>query len=167
MSRSARNSLVAIAALGGVLVLLPTSSALAAPYGTAGCGLGSVLFGDSPGIVQVLAATTNGTFWTQTFGITSGTSNCVNTSGSAATARAFVETNREAISKDIARGSGETLSGLTEVAGCKDAQAVGRTLQREFKTIFPSEKASDIEVGDAVVKTLRQHKDLQCSSLSS
>jgi len=53
-------------------------SAHAQPYGMAGCGLGSIAFGnDQTMFKQVLAATTNGTFGTQTFGITSGTSNCV------------------------------------------------------------------------------------------
>ena len=36
-------------------------------YGLAGCGLGSMAFGDSPGAVQIFAATTNGLFGTQTF----------------------------------------------------------------------------------------------------
>src|SRR5205823_3826374 len=40
-------------------------------YGLAGCGLGSMLFGDQKGMIQILAATTNGTFGSQTFGITS------------------------------------------------------------------------------------------------
>ena len=40
-------------------------------YGLAGCGLGSMVFGDQKGMIQILAATTNNTFGTQTFGITS------------------------------------------------------------------------------------------------
>ena len=35
-------------------------------YGTAGCGLGSLVFGNQAGAVQILAATTNGTFASQT-----------------------------------------------------------------------------------------------------
>jgi len=38
------------------------STSFAASYGSAGCGLGSVIFKDQPGIMQILAATTNGTF---------------------------------------------------------------------------------------------------------
>src|SRR5512137_902647 len=45
-------------------------------YGAAGCGLGSMAFNKQPGIFQILAATTNSLTGTQTFGITSGTSNC-------------------------------------------------------------------------------------------
>ncbi len=44
-------------------------------YGVAGCGLGSMVFGNQEGGIQVIAATLNGT-GIQTFGITSGTSNC-------------------------------------------------------------------------------------------
>ena len=54
--------------LFGVVVALGiSSSAFAAGYGTAGCGLGSMLFGNQKGMVQVLAATTNGISGNQTF----------------------------------------------------------------------------------------------------
>ena len=44
-------------------------------YNMAGCGLGSIVI-SSDGFVQIFAATTNGSTANQTFGITSGTSNC-------------------------------------------------------------------------------------------
>ena len=53
-----------------------TVSGTKSTYGTAGCGLGSMIFGDQKGAIQILAATTNSIFGTQTFGITTGTSNC-------------------------------------------------------------------------------------------
>ena len=52
-----------------------TGAMAADKYGTAGCGLGSLVFGNQKGIVQIFAATTNGLFGSQTFGITTGTSN--------------------------------------------------------------------------------------------
>ena len=52
-----------------------TASGAHKSYGTAGCGLGSLVFGDQPGIIQIVAATLNG-IGGQTFAITSGTSNC-------------------------------------------------------------------------------------------
>jgi hypothetical protein len=142
------------------------STAHADPYGTAGCGLGSMLFHDKPGIVQVLAATSNGTFGTQTFGISSGTSNCEDTKASAQSTKSFVQANREAVSKDIARGSGDTISSVSTLAGCANPAAVGSTLQREFKTIFPSAKVTDVAVSDSVVDTLRAHPELACHALS-
>ena len=150
----------------GLLLGVGVRDAEADPYGTAGCGLGSVIFGGASGFVQVFAATTNVTFFTQTFGISSGTSNCVNVAPSAASAKAFIETNREAMAKDISRGSGETIASLSTVAGCSDAQAVGAILQRQFKSIFPSEKVPDAAVSSAVIQTLRSHKQLRCKHLT-
>src|SRR5713226_9340283 len=114
------------------------SGAMAADkYGTAGCGLGSLVFGNQKGIVQIFAATTNGTFGSQTFGITTGTSNCADTGGMAGI-KSFTETNREALAKDMSRGQGETLKNLATLAGCTDAAAVGVTLQKNFSSIIPN-----------------------------
>jgi hypothetical protein len=154
--------LVIGAALG---TLLMAGTALAGPYGTAGCGLGSIVFGSSPGFVQILAATTNGFLGTQTFGITSGTSNCANTGGGTQSAAAFVETNREALAKDISRGNGETIKNLATLSGCQDAGAVGAELQRNFKTIFPSAEATNTQVSGAVISVLKSDKSLACQRL--
>src|SRR5438045_3839779 len=110
------------------------TQAKAAGYGAAGCGLGSIVLGNKGGFMQVFAATTNGTFGSQTFGITSGTSNCADTGGGSASAKAFIETNRPALAKDISRGSGETIQNLSTLGGCSNPAAVGATLQKNFKT---------------------------------
>jgi hypothetical protein len=155
--------------LAALAVLLLAGSALAADstikgsgrYGTAGCGLGSLLFQDQPGMVQIFAATTNGTFGNQTFGITSGTSNCgpgMSVSG----ARSFVDANRDALAKDMSRGQGETIGALSSMAGCKDARQVGATLQVNFKAIFPNENASTDEVTLKLLQTLQSDKNLGC-----
>jgi hypothetical protein len=135
-------------------------------YGTAGCGLGSMLFGAKPGLIQVLAATTNGTFGTQTFGISTGTSNCETGPGGAAGTKVFVAANREALSKDIARGSGETITNLTVLAGCQNAAAVGAKLQKSFQSIFPRAAVSDDAVGTNVITVLSSDKTLACGNLS-
>jgi hypothetical protein len=130
-------------------------------YGAAGCGLGSMAFGDQPGGVQVLASTTNGTFGTQTFGITSGTSNC-GPSLFASGTKNFVEANREALAKDVARGQGEAIGALTQINACADSRAVGAALQKNFATIFPSEDASTEAVTDAILRTLHGDTSLGC-----
>ena len=134
-------------------------------YGTAGCGLGSMVFGSDPGIVQVLAATTNGSFGTQTFGITSGTSNCVDSMDPGMAAAAFVESNREVLAKDIARGSGETIHTLATIGGCSDSKAVARKLQSEYQAIFPSAEVTNVEVSGKVVSILRRDSSLTCTKL--
>jgi len=149
--------------------LLVTTTALAAEpalkgsggYGAAGCGLGSMIFNRQPGMIQVLAATTNGTFASQTFGITTGTSNCGASMISQGT-KNFVEANREALAKDMSRGQGETIGALTWMAGCTDSHAVGAVLQQRYSTIISSEKASSQEIADKLVETLKADKSLGC-----
>ncbi|TMB17060.1 MAG: DUF3015 domain-containing protein [Deltaproteobacteria bacterium] len=133
-------------------------------YGLAGCGLGSMIFGDQKGAIQILAATTNATFGTQTFGISSGTSNCVEGSGPQG-ARNFIEGNREALAKDAARGSGETIATLSAIAGCKDAKAVGFALQKRFAQLFPGEKTPVEQVSQNVIKELRSDSSLACRKI--
>jgi hypothetical protein len=156
----------AASALAAAMAVMSVASvAMADGYGTAGCGLGSIVFGDKPGIIQILAATTNGTSANQTFAITSGTSNCGSSEPSAESAKAFVETNREALAKDVARGKGETIASLTTLAGCSDAAAVGTTLQQNFSSIFPAASVSDVTVGQSVLETLKAHPELSCKQL--
>jgi hypothetical protein len=156
--------------LAAALLALATSASAAAPaglkgtgtYGTAGCGLGSLAFGNQPGAIQILAATTNGLFASQTFGITTGTSNC----GAGLVAmgtKNFVEANREVLAKDMSRGEGETIGALTVMAGCSDSRAVGAVLQSNFDQIFPSENAASEDVAKALLKALSADKSLGCT----
>lgn len=140
--------------------------AKAGGYGDAGCGLGAVLFGNSPGLVQVFAATTNGTFANQTFGITSGTSGCgASNAGGLSSAKSYVETNRQVFAKDVARGQGETIANLSQLAGCADPTAVAAVLQANFKTVFPTATATDVQVSTATVNLLKTDSSLRCSKL--
>ncbi len=145
------------------LCLLSPAAAFAAPYGTAGCGLGSIVFGDKPGIVQVFAVTTNASFYSQTFGITSGTSNCG--ASEEVSAKDFIETNREALAKDAARGAGETVVSLSTIAGCQSPEAVGAALQQNYSATFTNTNASNADVSSAVIETLKANKQLACGKI--
>ena len=153
-------------------VLLSASTTFAAgeglkgtgQYGAAGCGLGSLVFGNQPGAVQILAATTNGTFGSQTFGITTGTSNCGPGLFSQGT-KNFVEANREAVAKDISRGTGEAIGALAVINACADSSKVGAALQANFSSIFPSESATSEQVTDAILKTLHADAALGCGRI--
>ena len=125
-------------------------------YGAAGCGLGAMVFGSQPGMIQVVAATLNGTFASQTFGITSGTSNCGG-GGAAPTVKAFIEANRDALANDISRGNGETLNNLTQLMGCNNGKEVGATLQKNYKQIFPTTKASASQIETTIKTSLEGH----------
>ena len=153
-------ALVSVAVLG-------STAAVAAPYGSAGCGLGSVLLGDKPGFMQVFAATTNGIFATQIFGITTGTSNCGEAASpdSVKTTQLFIEVNREAVAKDMSRGSGETIVSLANIMGCQESAVVGATLQANFSTIMPNASVSSEQVAQNVLNTVKANK-LSCTHVN-
>ena len=153
-------------------VLFSASTTLAAgeglkgtgQYGLAGCGLGSLVFGNQPGAVQILAATTNGTFASQTFGITTGTSNCGPGMFAMGT-KNFVEANREVLAKDISRGTGEAIGALAVINACGDSSKVGAALQKSFSAIFPTESATSDEVTAAILQTLHSDATLGCGRI--
>src|SRR5690606_30239557 len=134
-------------------------------YGSAGCGLGSMIFEPSESIVQIFAATTNGISANQTFGITTGTSNCDTGGGSARNVETFIVAGRATLAVEAARGRGETILSLSSLAACSDADALARALQSNFKTVFPSSTVSDQQVGRNMVTLMRNDSTLRCGSL--
>ncbi len=127
------------------------STALFADQKNYGCGLGSIAFEGNDGLIsQVSAATTNGTFGNQTFGITSGTSNCTQYSEwtSNEKVNVFVTDNMDSLAKDIAKGKGEhldTLASLMNVSQ-KDKAAFNARLQKNFSRIYTSNDVTAPEV---------------------
>lgn len=116
-----------------------------------GCGLGSMVFEGNDGLIsQVSAATTNGTFGNQTFGITSGTSNCeqFKTFTSNEKINTFVAENMDSLAKDIARGQGEyldTFAALIAVPESKKTELYA-LLQANFSKIYTSDTVSNLDV---------------------
>jgi len=145
-----------------LILVLSASTAMAAPYGLAGCGLGNLLFKKD---TQVLAATTNGSSYSQSFGITSGTSNCVDTEGHAKL-KNFIDGNRLALENDVSRADGETLKSVAFYFGCQNSESFRQTLQSNFGQIFSPEKDSN-EVFDGLKQTLNSNQTVasSCSEL--
>lgn len=133
-------------------------------YGMSGCGLGSVLFGETENRGgQILASTTNGIYSNSTFGMSSGTSNCVpDTSEHAAQVKKnmdmFVAANREALANDIVKNNGDTLTAMSEIMGCSDKAYLGTKLQSRYETIFATK--TDIEVSNNMFNTVTSDRYL-------
>jgi hypothetical protein len=103
-------------------------------YGVAGCGLGSIVFGAKPGMIQVVAATLNG-WGGQTFAISTGTSNC-DIPESGQQAAVFIEVNKEIVRKEAARGEGETIKALAGILNCGSEQDLGAELKGQYDRYF-------------------------------
>ena len=134
---------IILSALVGVMYV---GSANAAPNNV-GCGWGSMIFdGDSGTMMQVLAATTNGTSGNQTFGITSGTAGCASDGviQKYAAADAFMGANIEKVARDMSIGNGEALETLADTIGIKseDKARFFEVAKANFDKIFPNENVT-------------------------
>lgn len=140
-----------------LLFMVLSSSSYAAKYGSAGCGLGAMIFeGDQTWWKQVLAASTN-TTGMQTIAISLGTSHCDSPAPlKLGQIEAFVEANRAALASDIAKGNGETVVGLSNVYGCSNKAEFGRALKSNYSSIFNS--------ADATTKDISHHINLVAAS---
>jgi hypothetical protein len=143
--------------LGGVLLLSGVSQAV--NKSNTGCGLGYVAMKDQEGLVfEVLAVTTNGTSFNQTFGITFGTLECEKPTKVAVDDRVhtFVSMNLDELAGDIAKGEGnylETLADLLEIPASQ-RESFFAELNRNFDEIFSDERVSSAQVLERIYRLL-------------
>ena len=146
------------------------SSALAAGYGAAGCGLGGMLIKDNNTILAQLGATLlNGT-GIQTFAITSGTSGCGESGLVLAESEqeVFVEKNYFNLAKDMATGEGEDLTALAGLLGCsgESVATFSSFTQSNYSSIFISEETTPLEMLGLLKGELAGHPELSTSCLN-
>ena len=138
-------------------VMFTAHFAQAQAIGPAGCGLGNMVFGKD---MQILAATTNGSSGSQTFGITTGTSNC-GSGAMNAQLETFIEVNQVALTNDVARGQGETIASLSQILGCQNSAKLAEALKANYQNVFTSPDASATEISNGVQSVIL--KDAQLS----
>lgn len=154
-------------------VAVSSSAVLAGNYGMAGCGLGSILstkmnWGNNK--MQVLAATTNGTSGNQTFGITTGTSNCSESSieptkkvKKKAAQQVYLQYNLAHVKSDAAKGQGEYIEGLAGLFGCQN-QLTGS--YSDFATVSQARHNEIFTSNDAEVVWQNYVNAMQKANLS-
>lgn len=144
-----------------VIICYQASLALAVNPDTGpGCGLGKLAWSDykHPKNIapQVMMATTNGTFGSTTFGISSGTSGCTNDGTVMAEEKAnvFAAINFDNLSQEMAQGQGEHLASLATLMG------VPAEHQAQFFALTQEKYTSLVQAGDtspvAMVKALNE-----------
>ena len=144
--------------IAGALLMGASTLAFAQP----GCGVGAMIWKGQSGIApHVLAATTNGTFGNQTFGMTTGTLGC-QTNESVRSMAMYMDSNIDKVARDMSRGSGENLDTLAVLLGVQesDRESFRTLLQDNFATIFPSSETTSGEAVDAIVALLEKDDSL-------
>ena len=145
--------------LGAVAVVSQAGLAMAANPDTGpGCGLGKLAWADYKNqkniAPQVMMATTNGTFGSGTFGISSGTSGCTNDGQVMADQRTnmFAAMNFDNLSQEMAQGKGEHLASLATLMGIPAEQhtAFFALTQERYTAMVEAGETSSV----ALVKAL-------------
>ncbi|HEV8328483.1 MAG TPA: DUF3015 domain-containing protein [Nitrospiraceae bacterium] len=151
-----------------VAVLFGTQAGLAMaanPDTGPGCGLGKLAWSDyahqkniGP---QVLMATTNGTFGSQTFGISTGTSGCTN-DGKVMTEQKttmFAQLNFENLSQEMARGQGEHLASLATLMGvpAEHQASFFAMTQERYTSLVKTGEASPVAMVKAINDAIATH----------
>jgi hypothetical protein len=122
-----------------------------------GCGLGTMLFKNNANnavLLQAFQATTNVTSGNQTFGITTGTSDCQQPKNFVSNQQAseFMVANMDNLAKDIAQGRGETLDAFAELmqVPAEKRPEFYAQLQSGFTRIFTSSNVQMAGVMDNI-----------------
>ena len=121
----------------------------------AGCGVGTLVFKDSHGLVyNLLATTTNGMLFgtvSQIFGLL----NCPADASVSGKIASFIDFNKQQLAVEVAQGKGDRLAALVEMFGVKqsDRQAAISALKANQVAIFSHNSTAAIQ--DAMGKTLQ------------
>ncbi|EMP55300.1 hypothetical protein MSNKSG1_11653 [Marinobacter santoriniensis NKSG1] len=144
--------------IAGAILLGASSMAFAQP----GCGVGAMIWKGQSGIApHVLAATTNGSFGNQTFGMTTGTLGC-RTNEAVQSMAMYMNSNIDKVARDMSRGSGENLDTLAVLLGVDEADrsTFRKVLQDNFATIFPSSDTTSDQAVDSILALMEQDQTL-------
>lgn len=150
-----------------LIAIVPVSVIAADNVG--GCGWGSKLFDGQQGLFpQVLAATSNGFYGTNTFGMTSGTSGC--TADGVVTSNwrtaMFIDGNKKRLARDMSQGQGETLESLAALIGIEENHkpVFFRLTQDRFAAIYTGEDISATQIRANIKALLRSDAELSAYS---
>ena len=130
----------------------------------AGCGIGSQVWaGQSGKVAKILAATTNGIFANQLFGITFGTLGCSGTGTVTAQVVTFTNENAETLARDMAVGEGESLNVLAELLNIKsqDKARFFAVSKQNFSEIYSSENQNSLQVLASLQTVMAQDEVLK------
>ncbi|MBA3613613.1 MAG: DUF3015 domain-containing protein [Nitrospirales bacterium] len=145
------------------------------PNNGPGCGLGKLAWGEASVsknniAPQVMMATTNGTFGSQTFGISSGTSGCTNDGAVWASEKVnvFTAISFDNLSQEMAQGQGEHLTSLATLMGIPGAQqpAFFAMAQEKYTTLIQDGETSPKAVVQAIHMAMVDHPLLAQTTIS-
>ena len=125
----------------------------------AGCGLGSMIFDQSTGLLySMLALTTNViTIPFQTISMTFGIGNCPAGASVRGRIASFIEFNKPELAIEVAQGKGDHLDALVEMFGVKESNRSAAIMALKSKQIAIFSMQSTSAIQDEMEKTLQAY----------
>jgi len=156
---------------GCVLFSVTTAQAAGNSDNGPGCGLGKLAWMDYASqkqiAPQVMMATTNGTFGSQTFGISSGTSGCTNDGVIMKNKHvSLTSATFEDLGQEMAQGQGEHLASLATLLGIseQDRPAFFALVQEKYTTLMESGRTTPLAMLQALQAAMAQNPVLAKAS---
>jgi hypothetical protein len=160
--------------IGFVVLSLGFAQAAGNPDNGPGCGLGKLAWMDYASqkqiAPQVMMATTNGTFGSQTFGISSGTSGCTNDGVIMKNKHvSLTSATFEDLGQQMAQGHGEHLASLARLLGIReqDQPAFFALVQEKYTTLMESGRTTPLAMLQALQAIMAQDPVLARASFVS
>jgi Protein of unknown function (DUF3015) len=161
-------------AFGFVILFVGGAQAAGNPDNGPGCGLGKLAWMDYASqkqiAPQVMMATTNGTFGSQTFGISSGTSGCTNDGVIMKNKHvSLTSATFEDLGQEMAQGRGEHLASLATLLGIAEEHqpAFFALVQENYTTLMESGRTSPLAMLQALQAAMDQDPVLARVSFAS
>jgi hypothetical protein len=155
-----------------IVLSLSLMSASVFADSSTGCGLGSLIWKDNSIISAMFRITTNHSFSSQLFGITTGTSGC---SAHSIVKRDmapvyYAEANIEELKVEMSQGKGEFVGTFSEALGCPSTLKADfiKMSQEQYSEIFPKAEVTPMEMLTNVKTLMKKTPSLngQCTYAS-
>jgi len=160
--------------VGFIMMSLGFAQAAGNPDNGPGCGLGKLAWMDYASqkqiAPQVMMATTNGTFGSQTFGISSGTSGCTNDGVIMKNKHvSLTSATFESLGQEMAQGQGEHLASLATLLGVpeQDQPAFFALVQEKYTSLMDSGRTTPLAMLQALPAAMAQDPILARASFVS
>lgn len=139
------------------LLLSSVSAQAGTTQSAVGCGIGTMIFDGSTGLLYSLLAMTTNSSTFNTVSMTLGLGNCPSGASLRGKIASFIDFNKPQLAVEIAQGKGERLSALVEMFGVKesDRAAAVLALKANQVAIFSHQSAEAIQ--DEMSKTLQAY----------
>lgn len=130
-----------------------------------GCGLGSLIWKKNSIVSALFRATTNASFSSQLFGITTGTSGCTQHSIVKRDMAPvyYAESNMENLRVEMAMGEGEYLNAFAATLGCElsDQKLFNDVTKSQYETIFRVDTKTPAQMLNNVKSVINKNATLK------